>query len=355
MEHSSDLDMTVKYADPHLSTIRFIIKNEGIDELSIQCEMTILCLQYLGFGCFGKNTLEMQLMEDIKAGYLSFQDYAVSRWFHHLQTMIERCGDFLSSEAAVAVEISRTLYCALDDFPFLDDIRLDEEADRKWLQQARHDCRLFKDPDLRDYLTEIWAHVCKHQQSPDPKKLDKVGIPALAVALDRNRKLMEEIGVEKGSRIQAQLEEYYGRNHYKCERVTCPYFHEGFEAAKDRDRHMRRHDRPFQCVIETCDQSIFGFSSNAQLEKHMRSYHPETCDLATLPAQFASLSKRKVEGTKFKCPKCEKYFTRKVNLNGHIDSHNGNKPFECPECGKGFARKNDMVRHQKIHSRYSGA
>lgn len=343
------------YTDHHTSTIRFIINNEGIDELSIQCEMTILCLQYLGFDCFEKNIPRTQLLEDIRAGHLSFQDYAVSQWFHHLQTMIERCGDFLSSKAAVAIEISKTLHYALDDFQFLDDIRLNEEADQKWLQQAREDCGSFKDRDLRDYLTDLWAHVCKHQQSPDSKKLDKIGIPDLAVVVERNRKIMEEIVLEKGSRIQAQLERYYGRNHFKCERVTCPYFHEGFENSKDRDKHMRRHNRPFQCVIETCDQRIFGFSSNTQLEKHMRSYHPETCDLATLPAQFASLSKRKIEGTRWSCPECGKNFTRKINLNGHIDGfHNGNKPFECPECGKGFARKNDMLRHRKIHSKYHG-
>lgn len=316
--------------------------------------MTILCLQYLTFDCFGMDIPGEQLQEEIRHGYLSFQDYAVSRWFHHLQTMIEKCGDFLAGSAAY--EILKNLHRALDDFRmrFLEDIRPDEERDEKWVQQARDDCNSFMDPDLREYLTDLWAHVCKHQQSPNTRELDNIGIAELAAAVERNRRLMEEIKESTGSRMQDQLEKYYGRNHFKCERVTCPYFHEGFENSKDRDKHMKRHDRPFQCVMENCNQSTFGFSTNKQLEKHMRSYHPETCDLATLPAQFALLNQRKIEGTKWNCTICGKNFTRKINLKGHMDSHNGNKPFECPECGKAFTRKNDMVRHQKIHSKYHG-
>lgn len=86
----------------------------------------------------------------------------------------------------------------------------------------------------------------------------------------------------------------------------------------------------------------------------MRSYHPETCDPAIRPVQSVLLNQRKIEGTKFVCTICGKNFTRKINLMGHMDSHNVNKPYECPECGKAFTRKNDMVRQQKIHSKYHG-
>ncbi|KAJ4414373.1 hypothetical protein N0V82_007981 [Gnomoniopsis sp. IMI 355080] len=307
---------------------------------------------YLTFDCFGTGISEEKLTKDIKDGYLSFQDYAVSRWFHHLQTMIEKCGEFL--DETTAGRILEDLLRALDDFMtrYLDDIHLDEEEDKHWIDQAGTDCRNFKDPDLKDYLVPLWAHVYKQQQNPDAKKREKIGIQELCYAVERNRKLMEQIAVKKESLERHQA--FYGRKHFKCERLSCPYFHEGFENNKDRDKHTRRHDRPFQCVIETCDQSTFGFASNKQLEKHMRSYHPETCDPATRPVEFALLNQLRIEGTRFVCTICGKNFTRKINLKGHMDSHNGNKPHECPECGKAFTRKNDMVRHQKIHSKYHG-
>lgn len=75
-------------------------------------------------------------------------------------------------------------------------------------------------------------------------------------------------------RSLARYQAFYGRNYFKCERLSCPYFHEGFENSKDRDKHTKRHERPFQCVIETCDQSTFGFASNKQLEKQYEKLSP---------------------------------------------------------------------------------
>lgn len=314
--------------------------------------MTILCLQYLTFDCFEMNIPDEQVWQYIAEGYLSFQDYAASRWFHHLQTMTERCGDFLFGTAAG--RIPGELYRALEDFRLnvLDDNCLEEEENKKWLHQAEEKCSSFRDPDLKYYLVQLLAYVYKTQQNPVAKEREKIGIPKLASAVKRNRDFMEQIGQDKQSLMKHQ--DYYGRNHFKCEWLSCPYFHEGFENSKDRDKHTERHDRPFQCVVETCDQATFGFSSNRQLEKHMRTYHPETCDLSTLPAQFAVLNRRKIEGAEFVCTICGKNFTRNINLKSHIDNHNGNKPHACPECGKAFTRKNDMVRHQKIHSKYHG-
>lgn len=313
--------------------------------------MTVLCLRYLTFDCFGTKLLDTQLETDVNEGYLSFQDYAASRWFHHFQTMIEKCSDFLNKNAAG--EIEKDVLRALDEF-FTDETQLDDAKDMKWLELARKDCHNFRDPDLKEYLIKLWAHVSKHQNNPeDAQERDKIGIPSLASAVERNRKFMERYGPSK--MLSQQYQSFYGPNNFKCERLTCPYYHEGFETSKDRDKHTNRHDRPFQCVIETCDQSTFGFTTAKQLEKHTRSYHPETCDLTTLPAEFAPLNQPKIEGTKWVCDICGKYFTRKINLKGHVDSHNGNKPHECPQCGRGFARKNDMVRHQKTHSKYHEA
>lgn len=333
--------------DFDMSIHRFLIKSEGFDEFSLQCEMTILCLQYLTYDCFGTDLLDMQVEMYINEGYLSFQDYAASRWFQHLQAIIENPSGSLSENAA---GLQRDLHRALDDFIAAADFQLDEARDTKWFEIARNACHKFKDPDLREYLVELWAQVCKHRHNPDVKERDKIGIPNLASAVERNRKSMERYGPSKT--VSLQYQSFYGPNNFKCERLTCPYFYEGFETSKDRDKHTTRHDRPFQCVIETCDQSTFGFSTSKQLEKHMRSYHPETCDLTTLHAEFAPLAQRKIEGTKWVCDVCGKNFTRKINLKGHVDSHNGNKPHECPQCGRGFARKNDMVRHRKIHSKY---
>ncbi|ROV92961.1 hypothetical protein VMCG_09018 [Cytospora schulzeri] len=333
----------------HHTAREYIIRNQHVNEFAIQCDMTALCLQYLTFDCFHMDMDQDQVLKHILEGSLSFQEYAVSKWFHHLQTLIEKCGPFLSENAGSKAQ--QDLFEAFDEFTGLYQEGLsfkETDADR-WKRDAADDCKAYQNLPLFEHLRDLWAFVRMHQQTHEIKERDKIGIPELLAAVERNRKAIEDLAADKTSLTQVEM--YYGRNHFKCPRLTCPYFYEGFETPGHRDRHSRRHDRPFQCVVEDCDQRTFGFTSNTQLEKHMRNWHPETCDTSNFEFQFPALNQREIEETKFTCSICNKKFTRNINLKGHLDSHNGLKPFACPECGRAFTRRNDMVRHQKIHSK----
>ncbi|KAI9320057.1 hypothetical protein BX666DRAFT_1366149 [Dichotomocladium elegans] len=54
---------------------------------------------------------------------------------------------------------------------------------------------------------------------------------------------------------------------------------------------------------------------------------------------------------KYKCPHCEKGFSRPSSLRIHIYSHTGEKPFDCPEpgCGRRFNVQSNLRRHLRIH------
>lgn len=84
--------------------------------------------------------------------------------------------------------------------------------------------------------------------------------------------------------------------------------------------------------------------------------------------------RRRKQDAHFMCPVpgCGSTFTRSFNLKGnsrsyrshhetylnynqgHMRSHNEERPFQCkwPGCGKGFARQHDCKRHEQLHSNY---
>ena len=68
------------------------------------------------------------------------------------------------------------------------------------------------------------------------------------------------------------MQRQYGSRLYKCNRLGCPFFRIGFEAMSERDRHLRKHDRPYKCDRPSCDFSHMGLGSQARLHVHLQ-YH----------------------------------------------------------------------------------
>ena len=171
-----------------------------------------------------------------------------------------------------------------------------------------------------------------------------MSIRSLEMTLIRNRALLEELSSNSGFDLIGLYDEYP----FRCPKVLCFYFHEGFRSADVRNYHVNHHDLPFQCPVDHCSPHVAGFRSRSALSSHMVRYHPEDCDL---DETFSSLNRRKVKNTRWYCRTCDNFFVRRSILHDHIRTHRGDKPFCCSECGKGFARKSDMKRHENIHER----
>ncbi len=48
---------------------------------------------------------------------------------------------------------------------------------------------------------------------------------------------------------------------------------------------------------------------------------------------------------RFKCPLCERCFTQKSYLRGHMSSHTGMREFVCRLCPRAYVYKKDLKRH----------
>jgi DNA-directed RNA polymerase subunit RPC12/RpoP len=300
-------------------------------------------LKYLTFECFQRDTDDQKLRQFAQHGYFAFQDYAVAKWGHHLRATVDMGLDLLSDHPDNVVALY-DIEAALYDF--IDVYDNDGTFAEPPVPAAKEACKIFERRGFYENLLYLWSHITQHQQK-GPEFRNEISLKDLGLALMRNREILETLPHSNGSSHAADLNVFYGDKAFKCPKVTCHYFHEGFKDANSRETHIRRHDRPYNCTVADCLGAESGFSSNKDLEKHMRAYHFELCDLAET---FAT-KKAVPATTPYKCHLCDRAFTRKLHLDSHTRNHNGERPYACDECGKAFTRSNDMRRHKKIHSR----
>ncbi|KAF2474163.1 C2H2 domain-containing protein [Lindgomyces ingoldianus] len=316
-----------------------------IHEPSVECELAALCLQYLTFPCFqdDQGIDNFTLHQAILQGHLAFQDYAVAKWFHHVNAFIHSGNDLLTKGNDVPTRLSE-IAVALEDFT----MRYDEEA---WhdniLPQCEEKCKVFQREIFFNTLAAVASHIFKFQEKGF-KARHVVSIQSLSKALERNREILEGLPPKLSASELAIFRQFYDDEKiFKCPKVTCRYFSEGFKDLESRKRHVNVHDRPFQCTASQCFATECGFSNKNDLDKHRLAFHPEMSELAN---RFKSLIPSTAKKTRH-CHICGKMFTRSLHLRDHIRSHLGERPHACSECGKAFTRKNDCTRHEKLHDR----
>ncbi|KAI0538257.1 hypothetical protein GGR58DRAFT_312250 [Xylaria digitata] len=319
----------------HSTAKLHIVETEQLDMKSIECEFTTTCLRYLSSPCFQKDLMETERELYTKRGHYSFQDYALAKWGHHLDAVIKAGPDLLGDNIDY-------LSLALNQFSlaYHNELVVPEDAEER-ITRAREECREFAIYEFYEQLVTIWAHFSHHQMTHF-KERNKLSLPSLAKSLEKTRAVLEKLGAQA-------LNDLYGDFVFKCDRLTCDFFYEGFETKEGRDSHTKRHDRPYHCPVSGCSVVAFGFSTNKDREKHIRMYHPDETTAST----FIQLPRELVEDAKFPCPDCKQTFTRKANRDAHVRSHYGERPYVCDVCpNKAFTRSNDLRRHTRnIHSR----
>jgi KRAB domain-containing zinc finger protein len=112
----------------------------------------------------------------------------------------------------------------------------------------------------------------------------------------------------------------------------------------------------FQC--DHCDKA---FGQNETLQTHINATHTTAkrfcCDLC----DYSSYHREEIERhnavhlgkTYYKCDHCDKAYSQKVQLVGHVNTIHKNE-FQCDQCDKAFARNETLQTHIKaIHTVYS--
>lgn len=322
-----------------------MIEQEYLKPRDTEVELATLCLGYLSLDQFDPGYSTDDIRDALMQGYYAFFEYAMCYWPHHLEAslagledthreqfeeMMESLDNFLSLHWA---DSSRVLIVPRTQMEILQPIE----------QQPCYD---------RVAQAIVTTKNQLHSRGKSPPQDDILQLPMF---LDHVRRVLEEIvlSVHTERTTLSLLEQLYGSNSFKCKRLNCQYFHQGFETQPQRDLHNSKHDRAFKCAEEGCPHAVIGYVTEKDLKKHTAECHVvQSEDYGEFPPD--ELDDRNVHHRKqplrFQCTFCPKKFTRAYNLRSHLRTHTNEKPFVCTVCEQAFARANDRKRHELLHA-----
>jgi hypothetical protein len=309
--------------------------------------MANLCLTYLSLPGFGVNITDATIEEGILKGFYAFADYAVPFWGLHVVHAASIEDSLLNKHEQ---EYDELLEC-LEAFLSLHWVSATVKATVP--KTLRQNLSVLQNETIFDGLCQAVQELrtrlrASNKDTPETRVLR---------IYDQNssvRRVFEAMvsSVPLERTLESKLTEYYTKLWFKCSRLNCQYYHQGFIDQVRRYQHEDKHDRSFTCTVDGCVQSIIGCVTLKELEKHVfetHGYHIMPPEVEYPDDNLLTRKKPQKEASKHQCPECPRRFTRSHALGVHLSTHGDKRPFICSSCGKAFAREYDCQRHEDLH------
>ncbi|KAL1861383.1 hypothetical protein Daus18300_008914 [Diaporthe australafricana] len=332
---------------------------------------------------FRKDTPDLTNL--ILEGYYGFMDYAVALWVRH----VEEAALAADEEDAMIKDLAESLTTLLDIHFTAPKKQLPvSHGNKKRLQVFQGLSSRFHDLEqvvvrTRKELT-FFGEIKESERALD---FDHV--------INGIRSRLEQVldAARNGAAGEAEgLEAMYGSKPFKCDRLSCRYFYDGFTTAQEREQHHGKHLLPFRCTVLGCPRSSLGMASSKELDRHVRDTHGRPGEDSSFPDlvetsaqaqddQDDSESSEEPESrgqepesgsqeheqagglqtheatprvkrpriSEWECVICSKVFRKKFNMESHMVIHSDNRDFSCSVCSLSFARVSDRNRHERTH------
>ncbi|CAN9201287.1 unnamed protein product [Alternaria alternata] len=248
-------------------TAKVYLANSGIlDIITGELQMATLCIDYLNLPSF-QNPTEQHVL----AGEFGFMEYAVLYWLRHLETGMSSAPP---DQKDIYQNLTESLNILVEQYwnePTVSGATISKSASRR-TRDVLHcfsDHQSFPKIQLALILTD---KELKHFRDVRPEE------SALRIAdvVEAVRRCIEEYVVHSSDPdVAGALRDMYGSNLFKCPRLSCMYFTNGFSTMEEREKHFERHERPARCTDEHCRGSQIGFATQAQLDRHLKENHPD--------------------------------------------------------------------------------
>ncbi|KAF1995032.1 hypothetical protein P154DRAFT_548731 [Amniculicola lignicola CBS 123094] len=358
----------------HLTAKFFLAERGYVDVPKAELQIANLCIDYLNLPALVDDPNE----EGVHNGDYGFVDYATLYWVRHLEAGLSHS----KNDPDAIADLAESL-----------EIFLDEHWTGRTVKIAigkRNSDRLKVFAPYQFYKRLEEATVSARRQLTFFGKLRKEEIVLdLVDVVGRVRKELEAlISPSLDQEVWTDLTLKYGSNLFKCPRMSCQSFSSGFPTREERERHVAKHDLPFNCTERACPRFIIGFAKKIECDKHVQEVHsaplgddqqfptndevaeslqpPKAPEPIPEPAsdvvqdpepdqtpQTVSIpprSRKKPKTRELRCEYCQKLFTKKWNLDSHRSTHTKDRPYKCDVCPQDFPRKSDYRRHMLTHT-----
>ncbi|OQU97597.1 NACHT domain-containing protein [Cladophialophora immunda] len=300
----------------HITAAFYIMESGYIPQFSAEQTATTLCLHYLAFDCFEECPTSDSRSDLAEKGYFAFQDYAVVHWIDHVLALLNPNDMINSIQPGDCKQISDA--CIIFGDRYSDDLLNPAKEETSFPDRDR-----YEDMACFPLLCAIWRHAKAARAFSDDRS-NEVSLQSLRRSFKDNRTTLENFSkLFKHDRSRlGTLNDMYGTKWFKCAKLSCYFFHEGFLTESSREDHYNRHERPFRCEEEDCPAAVVGFGSLKELEKHKRNMHPGIDKLSTTFARLKKGRHSKVDIAKYPCPRCSKSFATRIECRVHMSVHN---------------------------------
>lgn len=245
----------------------FLVSTKVIIERLEHLRLANLCLDQFCLPLFDDGLESISLTSHVQAGDFAFFDYSITNWVSHL-------------DACLFQDNLITPQGPLDD---LDDLpeRLCIFLDIHWAQPKRR-CKVKKsvlswvrsipqlDSRKKEKLLEVVTASIKLSSGETESSADYEALKLYGL-LQKVREMLEQLAEDPVARLD--IEYFYGGRLFKCPRLYCKWFYEGFERPDERNEHLAKHQRSFYCPYIGCASAIIGCTTASDLEEHLRAYH----------------------------------------------------------------------------------
>lgn len=224
----------------------------------MELDLTCLCLGYLTFRYFDEIS-ESDSRTFISKGYYSFLDYAAVYWADHLEEYVQKF-EVIESITVVSAILRKFLQKYWPSSKLLS-AHKDIRAKFSYLKT----CEFYEQ--LVQALSTWKRWIMTYDAACDPETLD------LMKRILVVRKMLEQTALTGTDEIKYNLTALYGENLFKCSKIRCKFFVNGFQTKLLRDQHDTKHKRAFLCTHSRCPYETLGFNTMRELDRHFVNYH----------------------------------------------------------------------------------